>query len=235
MMRCGSRVNWRLSRWPFLICAVPVLWVSHEVRAHPPQGISAILIVDWGNEKTCDLRIRLNGLRINTVEPVQPQRILVEVEDAAGNAIGPPVIDQTFSQPTPAAGIVIDEEESFTVQPNSGVHQVRFSWWDNGTAGEPTGFVIRNIPGLCPDIESETELNSLISCGDCGGQAEDLPESAVEVLTVDETGAPLGPGEVGEVICRSDCVMRGYWRDEKATARMLRDGWLWTGDLGIAH
>ena len=55
---------------------------------------------------------------------------------------------------------------------------------------------------------------------------------ALRAYKFDKTGAPLGPGEVGEVICRSDCVMRGYWRDEKATARTLRDGWLWTGDLG---
>ena len=59
-----------------------------------------------------------------------------------------------------------------------------------------------------------------------------LPQSAVEVQTVDDSAAPLAPGEIGEIICRGDSVMLGYWRDEKATALALRDGWLWTGDLG---
>ena len=58
------------------------------------------------------------------------------------------------------------------------------------------------------------------------------PQSAVEVMVVDSDGRPVAGGEVGEIVCRSDCVMRGYWRDERSTAEALRDGWLWTGDMG---
>ncbi|NJO23600.1 MAG: AMP-binding protein [Sphingomonadales bacterium] len=40
------------------------------------------------------------------------------------------------------------------------------------------------------------------------------------------------PGEIGEIVTRSDCVMKGYWNNPEANAKSLRDGWLWTGDLG---
>ena len=42
----------------------------------------------------------------------------------------------------------------------------------------------------------------------------------------------LPAGEIGEVVTRSDCVMAGYWDNEKATAEALRGGWLHTGDVG---
>jgi acyl-CoA synthetase (AMP-forming)/AMP-acid ligase II len=39
-------------------------------------------------------------------------------------------------------------------------------------------------------------------------------------------------GEVGEIVTRSDCVMKGYWQNPEATAKATRGGWLHTGDVG---
>ena len=65
----------------------------------------------------------------------------------------------------------------------------------------------------------------LASCG--------VPRSGVDVTVVDGEGRELPAGEIGEVITRSDCVMRGYWNNPEANANSLSDGWLWTGDLGF--
>ena len=59
-----------------------------------------------------------------------------------------------------------------------------------------------------------------------------IADSCVEVRVVDEQGQRLLAGEVGEIIAKGDTVMSGYWNDPEATARSLRDGWLWTGDVG---
>jgi len=56
--------------------------------------------------------------------------------------------------------------------------------------------------------------------------------SGVEVRVFDAQDRELPPGEVGEIVTRSDCVMAGYWQNPKATAQTLRGGWLHTGDLG---
>jgi long-chain acyl-CoA synthetase len=39
-------------------------------------------------------------------------------------------------------------------------------------------------------------------------------------------------GEAGEVLCRGDAVMAGYWRNPEASAATLKGGWLHTGDIG---
>ena len=47
-----------------------------------------------------------------------------------------------------------------------------------------------------------------------------------------ETGVHVGPNSVGEITIKNPAVMPGYWRNEEQTGESLRDGWLYTGDLG---
>ena len=59
-----------------------------------------------------------------------------------------------------------------------------------------------------------------------------VAQTLVEVRVVGADGKTLPSGDTGEVVVRGDTVMAGYWRNPEATAQALRDGWLWTGDIG---
>lgn len=59
-----------------------------------------------------------------------------------------------------------------------------------------------------------------------------VAQTPVEIRVANEMGDSLPLGMIGEVLVRGDTVMAGYWRNPEATAQALRNGWLWTGDLG---
>ncbi len=63
-----------------------------------------------------------------------------------------------------------------------------------------------------------------------GSMGKGIP--GVELMVVNEKGKLVRPGEVGEVIARGDNIMMGYYADEEGTKNAIRDGWLYTGDLG---
>jgi acyl-CoA synthetase (AMP-forming)/AMP-acid ligase II len=58
------------------------------------------------------------------------------------------------------------------------------------------------------------------------------PLVEAEVRVVDENNNDLPPGEVGEIILRGDFVMKGYWKEPERTAETIKNGWLYTRDMG---
>ena len=58
-----------------------------------------------------------------------------------------------------------------------------------------------------------------------------LPLPDIEAQVRGEAGSRLPAGEVGELVIRGPNVMQGYYRNEQATAEVIKDGWLHTGDL----
>ncbi|MGH3448614.1 MAG: AMP-binding protein, partial [Nocardioidaceae bacterium] len=59
------------------------------------------------------------------------------------------------------------------------------------------------------------------------------PLTYTEVRLVDVDGNEVPHGDTGEILLRSETVMKRYWNQPEATAETLRDGWLHTGDLAI--
>jgi fatty-acyl-CoA synthase len=56
--------------------------------------------------------------------------------------------------------------------------------------------------------------------------------SGVDVAVLRDDGTQAAAGEIGEIVCRGDVVMSGYWNNPEATAATLQNGWLRTGDMG---
>jgi acyl-CoA synthetase (AMP-forming)/AMP-acid ligase II len=71
---------------------------------------------------------------------------------------------------------------------------------------------------------SSEQMKRLASAG--------FPRTDVEVRIFDQEDRALPPGEIGEIVTRSDLVMKGYWRNPEATEGALAGGWLHTGDVG---
>ena len=56
--------------------------------------------------------------------------------------------------------------------------------------------------------------------------------SPLEIKILDDEGRELPRGEKGEIVIKGENVMAGYWKNPESTADTVRDGWLYTGDMG---
>ncbi len=81
-----------------------------------------------------------------------------------------------------------------------------------------------------------TESSPVASCNPINGQGRlgtiGMPVPSTDMRIVDDNGNPLEVGEVGEIQIKGPQVMKGYYNRPEATAKVLKDGWLSTGDIG---
>jgi long-chain acyl-CoA synthetase len=80
-----------------------------------------------------------------------------------------------------------------------------------------------------------TEASPVVTFNPIGGEKKTgsigIPLPSTEVRCVDEEGAEVSVGASGELIVRGPQVMLGYWEAPEETAKSIRDGWLYTGDV----
>jgi long-chain acyl-CoA synthetase len=79
-----------------------------------------------------------------------------------------------------------------------------------------------------------SEASPVLSCNPTGRAKPGsigVPIPSTEVKCVDDHGVEVAIGEPGELIARGPQIMPGYWKQPGETANVLRNGWLWTGDI----
>lgn len=150
----------------------------------------------------------LSGLRVagNGAEPVDPAVLAAFVAAAAPYGMSP-------TAPCPMYGLAEATLAVTSARPGT---EVRELWAGRDTleSMQAVRLVDRDGPGA----------RRLVSCG------PPVPGTAVEIRNGPDV---LPEGHVGEIVVRSPSVMHRYWDDPGGTAAALRDGWLYTGDLGF--
>jgi len=96
-------------------------------------------------------------------------------------------------------------------------------------------FATRDLSSVPTLLEGPADI-ALLGTRDNVPRHRSMTETAGSFLTtdiavVDENGEPVPVGEEGELLVRGPGLFSGYFRDPQATARVLRSGWLHTGDL----
>ncbi|MGF6917056.1 class I adenylate-forming enzyme family protein [Paraburkholderia sp. 40] len=84
--------------------------------------------------------------------------------------------------------------------------------------------------GACTTLPPERHVMDGPLAGELQSAGQALPMTEIEVRGVDDV--PLESGQPGEIVVRGPQMMQGYWRNIAATEAVLRDGWLYTGDVG---
>jgi acyl-CoA synthetase (AMP-forming)/AMP-acid ligase II len=93
-----------------------------------------------------------------------------------------------------------------------------------GLKGVPSYSLTEDILSVIGPIDMPKE-----KLGSCGVV---LAPEVHRVAIHDEAGHALPPGKAGEIVKQSPTVMKGYYKNPEATAKALKHGWLYTGDLG---
>ena len=75
-------------------------------------------------------------------------------------------------------------------------------------------------------------LNSVVGANKEGSVGMPLPDVAIKIVDAETGRQSMKKGELGEICIKAPNLMEGYWNRPQETADMLRDGWLYSGDIG---
>lgn len=89
---------------------------------------------------------------------------------------------------------------------------------------------VQNLYGQTENSPGATTLTDDFALEKIGSVGKPLPHTEVKV--VDEYGKELPQGVVGEIVVKGPQVMKGYLKNEIETKNTLKDGWMYSGDLG---
>jgi len=111
-------------------------------------------------------------------------------------------------------------------------------------AGESTSFEdISKLKEIAPHIKifvmyGQTEASARLSYLEpdlifkkAGSIGRGMPGVTLRVVT--EDGREAAAGEIGEIIASGENIMKGYWNNEEETKTVIKEGWLYTGDLAV--
>ncbi len=76
-----------------------------------------------------------------------------------------------------------------------------------------------------------THANPLTGARKTGSIGIPLPDTEAKIMDLEFGERELGPGEAGELAVRGPQVMKGYWKNPEETQKVVKDGWLFTGDI----
>lgn len=89
---------------------------------------------------------------------------------------------------------------------------------------------VQNLYGQTENSPGATTLKDRHALSKIGSVGEALPQTEVKVM--DEFGKSLPMGQVGEIAVKGPQVMKGYLKNDEETARTIKEGWMYSGDLG---
>jgi len=95
---------------------------------------------------------------------------------------------------------------------------------------EVTGGIILEGFGMT-ETSPVTHINPMSGQRKVGSIGMPLPDTVAKVVDVETGSKEVPPGEVGELLVKGPQIMKGYWRKPEETNTVLKNGWMYTGDL----
>jgi long-chain acyl-CoA synthetase len=162
------------------------------------------------------------------------------------------VVDQSFLYPNVILDKMVQEEVSgfsgvpstFAILLNhSAIKRYKFPHlrYVTQAGGAMSPKLAHELSVILPNVDicimyGQTEASARLSYLEpkelfrkAGSIGKAIPGVTLQVLAPD--GAPVKPGEIGEIVATGENIMKGYWGEPESTAHVLRKEGLWTGDL----